>query len=203
MRKLLKTNQQTTLRNKCNTKLNTSIVVLINEKSEVERKLSEETEKLFKEIQSYNETKKELANIKKRVGMVNLRTKDLNEILAAQKTGKGKKGIDILSGTNFGKTLFVKAKSQNQNHQKQDKTSQQQPRMSHNEFQPRDDRICYNCNKRGHIHRKCREFNRNYQRTEVNYHQEWRIRNAYYVAYNATFKHDNEMWYLTVGVLNT
>ncbi|CAM8923678.1 unnamed protein product [Rhodiola kirilowii] len=117
-----------------------------------------ETEKLV-----HAETLEELNNLKKSVKMLNSGTKDLDSILGAQRTSGGYKGLGFTGASGSGKTTFVKTELQSHvvlaEHFPQRKATWYPSRkQKQNVVLRRDERICYYCNKRGHIKPRCYEF---------------------------------------------
>lgn len=69
--------------------------------------MPEVSEKLIRETQEHGGTKKELEELKRRIKMMNRKATSLDEIIEAQRTDKGKKGLRSNGGTNNLKTVFV------------------------------------------------------------------------------------------------
>ncbi|CAM8966753.1 unnamed protein product [Rhodiola kirilowii] len=117
-----------------------------------------ETEKLV-----HAETLEELNNLKKSVKMLNSGTKNLDNILGAQRTSSSYKGLGFTGASSSGKTTFVKAKPQShvvpaEHLPRRKATWYLSRKQKQNDVQRRDGRICYYCNKRGHIKPRCYEF---------------------------------------------
>ncbi|CAM8954176.1 unnamed protein product [Rhodiola kirilowii] len=117
-----------------------------------------ETEKLV-----HAETLEELNNLKKSVKMLNSGTKNLDDILGAQRTSSSYKGLGFTGASSSGKTTFVKAKPKShvvpaEHLTRRKATWYPSRKQKQNVVRRRDERICYHCNKRGHIKPRCYEF---------------------------------------------
>ncbi|CAM8890146.1 unnamed protein product [Rhodiola kirilowii] len=117
-----------------------------------------ETEKLV-----HTKTLEELNNLKKSVKMLNSGTKDLEDILGAQRTSGGYKGLGFTGAYGSEKTTFVKAELQShvvsaEHLPRRKATWYPSRKQKQNVVRRRDERICYYCNKRGHIKPRCYEF---------------------------------------------
>ncbi|CAM8948556.1 unnamed protein product [Rhodiola kirilowii] len=165
-----------------------------------------ETEKLV-----HAETLEEMNNLKKSVKMLNSGTKDLDYILEAQRTSGGYKGLGFTGASSSRKTTFVKAKPQSHTvpaeHLPRRKTTWYPSRkQKQNDVRRRDGRICYYCNKRGHIKPRCYEFlaylRKLKQKPVPQVRQVWRVKQKEEVclaAYCSTSHLKRGRWYFDSG----
>ncbi|CAM8937745.1 unnamed protein product [Rhodiola kirilowii] len=165
-----------------------------------------ETEKLV-----HTETLEELNNLKKSVKMLNSGTKNLDDILGAQRTSSGYKGLGFTGASSSGKTTFVKAKPRShvvpaEHLPRRKATWYPSRKQKQNDVRRRDGRICYYCNKRGHIKPRCYEFlaylRKLKQKPVPQVRQVWRVKQKEEVcldAYCSTSHLKRGRWYFDSG----
>ncbi|CAM8917541.1 unnamed protein product [Rhodiola kirilowii] len=143
--------------------------------------------------------------------MLNSGTKDLDSILGAQRTSGGYKGLGFTGASSSGKTTFVKAKPRShvvpaEHLPRRKATWYPSRKQKQNDVRRRDGRICYYCNKRGHIKPRCYEFlaylRKLKQKPVPQVRQVWRVKQKEEVclaAYCSTSHLKRGRWFFDSG----